>query len=484
MASRLEVRIGADTLLLDSFSGSEELSRLFSFKLEMFAENERDIRLDALVGKSASFEITLPDGRPRTFNGIVSRISQGARGMRLTSYRAEIVPRLWLLTRISRSRIFQRTSVPDIVMQVLGSDASVENRLTRRYEAREYCVQYRESDFDFASRLMEEEGIFYFFKHSAAGHTLVLADTPAAHPDVIGSRVTFDPNGVGKDAAQAIVTWEKTQELRSGMVTLRDHNFQLPEDALEATAAIRESVQVGQVTHMIRVAGNEAFEVYDYPGGYAAHFDGVDKDGGEQPAELQKIFEAARQTAATRMDEEAVSSVTIDGSSNSRQLAAGYRFVLAGHPNGDGAYVLTSVRHRARVSDPQAGARGVQYENEFTCIPEAMPFRPARATPRPTAPGTQTAVVVGPAGEEIFPDKYARVKVQFHWDRLGKKDEDSSCWIRVAQPIAGSGSGTFWLPEVDDEVLVVFEQGDPDRPYIVGAVFNPRHMPPRPPVPR
>ena len=176
------------------------------------------------------------------------------------------------------------------------------------------------------------------------------------------------------------------------------------------------------------------------------------------------------------MDEEALPSLMIEGASNCRQLTSGHRFALEQHPNGDGAYVITSVQHAIRVKDPNAGERGLQYENRFTCIPEALPFRPPRVTPRPLIPGTQPAVVVGPPGEHIFTDKYGRVKVQFQWDRQG----DSSCWIRVAQPLSGTDRGVFWLPEIDDEVIVAFEQGDPDRPYVLGAVFNPRRMPPPP----
>jgi type VI secretion system secreted protein VgrG len=172
-----------------------------------------------------------------------------------------------------------------------------------------------------------------------------------------------------------------------------------------------------------------------------------------------------------------VSSLAIEGRSNCRGLSSGHRFALAQHFNADGPYVITGVSHTARVSDPKGGEKGLQYENTFTCIPEALPFRPARVTPRPTA-GTQTAVVVGPPGEEIFTDKYGRVKVQFFWDREGKGDEDSSCWVRVAQPRPGSGLGVSWTPEVDDEVIIAFEHGDPDRPVVLGSVYNPRHMPP------
>lgn len=472
--------LGPNVFTLAGLSGREEISRLFSFQLDLLSENGNDAPLDQLVGQPTTIELALPGGGSRFFSGIASRVSQGARGARLTSYRAEIVPRLWLLTRTQQSRIFANRTVPEIVRLVLGDLSGVEMRLVGNYQARDYCVQYRESDFDFVSRLMEEEGIFYYFTHTQGGHTMVLADTPAGVSEIPGPRVVaFDTTGSGKTPAQAVFSWEKTQELRAGKVTLRDYNFQLPDNAVEGTAMIRESVRAGQVTHMLRIAGNDGLELYDYPGGYAQRFDGIDPGGGEQPGELQKIFAAAQRTAAIRMDEEALASLTIDGASNCRGFTSGHRFTLEQHPNGDGAYVITRVEHTIRVKDPDAGERGLQYENRFTCIPEALPFGPPRLTPRPVIPGTQPAVVVGPPGQEIFTDKYGRVKVQFQWDRQG----DSSCWIRVAQPLSGADRGVFWLPEVDDEVLVAFEQGDPDRPYVLGTLFNPRRLPPPPPSP-
>jgi len=473
--------LGPNVFTLAGLSGHEEISRLFSFQLDLLSDNDNDAPLDRLVGQPATVELALPGGGSRFFNGIASRVSQGARGARQTSYRAEIVPRLWLLTRTQQSRSFAHHTVPEIVRLVLGDISAIEMRLVGNYQPRDYCVQYRESDFDFVSRLIEEEGIFYYFTHAQGGHTMVLADSAAGVSDIPGPHVvTFDTTGSGKTPAQAVFSWEKTQELRAGKVTLWDHNFQLPDDPLEGTATIRESVRVGQVTHMLRVGGNERLELYDYPGGYAQRFDGIGPGGGEQPGELQKIFEAAQRTAAIRMEEEALASLVIDGASNCRSFTSGHRFALEQHPNGDGAYVITRVEHTIRVKDPDAGERGLQYENRFTCIPEALPFRPARLTPRPVIPGTQTAVVVGPPGEEIFTDKYGRVKVQFYWDRNGQRNRDSSCWIRVAQPLSGGGRGVFWLPDIDDEVIVAFEGGDPDRPYVLGAVFNPHRMPPPP----
>jgi type VI secretion system secreted protein VgrG len=392
----------------------------------------------------------------------------------------EIVPQFWLLSRKAQSRIFQRMNVPDILKKVLeGLDVSYEIQGT--FHPRDYCVQYRETDFNFASRLMEEEGIYYFFKHSANGHTMVVANTPQSHPDVPGqSRVVFEEVEGGYRDDDRVHGWEKTQELRSGKHTLWDHCFELPHKHVEADKTILPNVQVGKVNHKLEVGGNARLEIYDYPGEYAQRFDGVDRGGGDQPAELQKIFQDNKRTVGIRMEEEAVPGLVIRGSSNCRHFMAGHKFTLERHFNADGQYVLTGVAHAIHQTGDYRSDQGgpFEYENTFTCIPMALPFRPLRTTPKPFVQGTQTAVVVGPAGEEIFPDKYSRVKVQFHWDREGKNDTNSSCWIRVATLWAGKQWGVIHIPRIGQEVIVAFEEGDPDRPIIVGSVYNADMMPP------
>jgi len=343
-------------------------------------------------------------------------------------------------------------------------------------------VQYRESDFDFASRLMEEEGIFYFFKHDAGSHTMVVADNPGAHADVpFGSQATYAPLDVTNVVEDRITTWEKTQDLRSMQVTLWDHCFELPHKHLEAEKPIQDSVQVGTVSHKLKVGSPDRLELYDWPGGYAQRFDGIGPGGEDRPSDLQKIFQDNQRTAQIRIQKEATGSLIISGGSRLRQLTAGHRFTLKEHFNANGPYVLTSVSHTARMtSDYRSGQTGdeVAYENSFTCIPAALPFRPRRVTPKPVVHGMQTAVVVGPKGEEIFTDKYGRVKVQFHWDREGKNDEKSSCWIRVAQSIAGKRWGASFWPRIGQEVVVDYLEGDPDQPIITGTVYNADQMPP------
>jgi type VI secretion system secreted protein VgrG len=369
-------------------------------------------------------------------------------------------------------------SVPDILKKVFeGLDVTFE--LQGTFHARDYCVQYRETDFNFACRVMEEEGIYYFFKHTAGNHKMVVANTPGSHSDMpVASNVIYEAVEGGTRDEDRVYSWTKSQELRSGKYTLWDHSFELPHKHLEASKTIVNSVQVGGVTHKLSVANNQKLELYDFPGEYAQRFDGISGGGGEQPEDVQKIFEDNRRTVEIRMQEEALPSLLIHGASQCRQFTSGHKFTLERHFSAAGAYVLTSVQHGGSVDNYRSSGQDFAYSNSFTCIPLALPYRPPRVTAKPTVPGTQTAVVVGPPGEEIFTDKYGRVKVQFHWDREGKNNADSSCWIRVATSWAGKSWGGIHTPRIGQEVVVDFLEGDPDQPIIVGSVYNADMMPP------
>jgi type VI secretion system secreted protein VgrG len=478
--------LGTDVLLLQRFAGEEVISRLFRFELDLLAESTATIAFDSILGQGVTVTLMMPDGTPRYFNGIVSRFTQGQRipsaqgGGTFTGYRAEVVPRLWMLKRTYQSRIFQQLAVPDILKKVL-TGLSVNYQLQGTYLSRDYCVQYRESDFEFASRLMEEEGIFYFFTHSNGSHQMVVADTPQSHPDVPGATtLIYETIEGGTRTEDRVHRWEKSQALRSGKYRLWDSCFELPGKNLEAVKPTLDSVQVGTVTHKLKVGGNDQLEIYDYPGGYAQRFDGVTPSGGDRAADVQNIFKDNARTVGIRMQEETAASMLLDGASTCRQLGAGYKFTLDRHFNGNGAYVLTRVEHLATAGEAYTMGKddSPPYTNTFHCIPAALPFRPARTVPRPRIDGTQTAVVVGNSGDEIFTDKYGRIKVQFFWDRQGQNDADSSCWIRVASPWAGTQWGIVHVPRVGQEVVVAFEEGDPDRPIVVGSVYNAQDMPP------
>jgi type VI secretion system secreted protein VgrG len=443
--------LGKDVLLLQSFTGQEELSRLFRYELTLLSEKEAIAAKD-IVGKEVGWTVGRADKEPRPFHGVVSRFSAGKmHGRTLREYKAEVVPWLWFLTRTADCRIFQNKTAPQIIEQVfkdLGFSAFKAD-LKGTHPKREYCVQYRETDFNFVSRLMEEEGIFYYFLHEKGKHTLVLADHKNAYKDCAEKEVIFS---TGSTLPGHATRWEHEYEFRPGKYAQTDYNFETPSTSLNA-----------QSTSIVPLPDNKKFEVYDYPGLYLQKGDG---------GELTKV----------RMEEEEADYDVVNGDGTCSTFNPGGKFTLKKHEcsseQGKG-YVVTAVQHAARsTSYVTGGEQGEDYRNSFTCIPDSVTFRPARTTRKPFVQGPQTAVVVGPKGEEIYTDKYGRVKVQFHWDREGKKDENSSCWIRVAQNWAGKNWGIVFHPRIGQEVIVEFLEGDPDRPIITGRVYNAELMPP------
>lgn len=479
---RVATPLDQDALLLTGFAGREAISQPFEFQLSLVAEIGTPVAFEKLLGQKVTFSIELAGGLTRHFAGICKSVGEGPRDHTFASYRMEVVPQFWLLSKRAQSRIFQQLTVPEILKRVLeGLD--IAHDLRGDYRPRDYCVQYRETDFNFASRLMEEEGIFYYFRHSAAGHTMVVTDVPAGYVDPqLRPTVFYEQmaEGAAHHGLGKVQTWEKTQELRSGKFTLRDHCFELPHKPLDAEQLIIDGVRAGQVVHKLKLAGNDRLEVYDYPGEYAQRFDGVNPGGGDRAADVQHIFNDNKRTVALRMQEEAAAGLVIRGTSAHRQFAPGHTFVLKDHHNADGGYLTTGVYHDARMSASYRSGDDDEffYQNTFECIPLDMGYRPARSTPKPFVQGHQTAVVVGPPGDEIFVDKYGRVKVQFHWDRQGGSDAGSSCWVRVGTPLAGRQWGMIHIPRVGQEVIVDFEEGDPDQPLIIGGVYNADMMPP------
>ena len=471
--------LGKDILLITDLRGHEAVSQTFDFHLTLLSELTNEIRFDRILGQNVTVEMRLRDGSKRYFNGLVKRFSQGGRDKNFVIYRAEVVPKVWLLTKKVRSRIFQHLSIPTILQQVLaGFDVSYE--ISGTYYERDYCVQYRESDFAFASRLMEEEGIYYFFKHADGSHQMVVTDIPGKHPTVPGPSTIIYDEAAGEERDDMRVTaWEKTQELRSGEYTLWDQCFELPGNPLEASEKTIDNVAVGKVTHKLHVGGNEQLEIYDYPGGYAQRFDGINRAGGPRPSDILHIFEDRTRTVRIRMEQEEVAGLEIEASSDCGHFTAGHEFTLDRHFDANGKFFLTRIDHVAEQGDYRSDQTDAfKYHNHFTCIPSALRYRPARVTPKPAIQGVQTAVVVGPPGEEIFVDQYGRIKVQFPWDREGKKNMDSSCWLRVSQVWAGNRWGAFFWPRIGHEVVVTFEDGDPDRPIVTGSVYNAANMPP------
>jgi type VI secretion system secreted protein VgrG len=445
----IDTPLGEDTLLLRAFQGQEAISKLFTFELDLVSE-EASIKYEDIVGQAVTLRISLADGSLRYWNGFVNRFVQAGRDSNLSVYQATMVPWLWFLDQTTDCRIFQNKTAPDIIKQIFQEYGYRDFTLSLYgdFVNRDYCVQYRESDFNFVSRLMEEEGIFYFFEHENAKHTLVLGNDPAVHkPCPNQPTARYEGTAGGWQDDDVILQWLQEQEFRPGTFTATDYNFETP------TANLLSSVN-----------GKGKWEIYDFPGEYTRRADG-DK--------LVKV----------RLQEQQVPSSVARGTSDCRAFGVGYKFALTDHYRNDlnQDYVLTALRHSARHNlGFTSGTADVSpvYENSFECVPSTTPIRPLRRTPVPVVQGCQTAVVVGPSGEEIFTDKYGRVKVQFHWDREGKKNENSSCWVRVSYPWAGKAWGGIHIPRIGQEVIVDFIEGDPDRPIITGRVYNAGQMPP------
>jgi type VI secretion system secreted protein VgrG len=475
--------LGEDYFLLQHFESREAISELYEIKVQMFHEEDRErfkhtaVDPKDILGKPATVRIDqyTDEYDSRFYTGIINTFSQGTRNDAFSIYYATIVPHVWMLTQKYQSRIFQHMTIPDILRKVLA-DFNFSIEVTRSHKPRNYVVQYRESDWDFVSRLMEEEGIYYYFTHDGQMEKLIISDSPQSHIDCPNNaEFPFHYEELDEDVlVTSIKTWHTDIQLTTGKVTLWDHNFQLPKQKLDIEQPSR-----------FTVGENQKMEMYDFPGGYASNYDGIDKSGGNNAGELQNIYPDKDQAAKDLMEAIDAQFEVSFGTSLCSPMTAGHKFKLKGHPTAalNRQYLITEIEHEADQHPDyfEDSHLEVAYRNKFKCIPigGTFPaFRPGRRTEKPKIYGTQTATVVGPSGEEIFTDEYGRVKVQFHWDREGKADADSSCWVRVSQGWAGNKWGIMFIPRIGMEVVVHFIEGDPDRPIITGCVYNPDAMPP------
>ena len=441
---RVHTKLGEDKLFLESFEGEERISDLFRFELGVLTEDAA-FSMDSLLNQPAVVSLSLWDDSDRHFHGLINHIEElETRTTGHILYRATMVPWTWFLTLFQDCRIFQNKSVPDIVQQVFKDRGftDFEVRLHGTYSPREYCVQYRETDFNFVSRLLEDEGIFYFFEHTADKHTLILADQPNAFEDCPGqSEAAFDTVAGLWQEMDVVLNLRRTKTVRVGKITENDYDFEKPKSSLEAN--LEDSDRKG--------------EFYEYPGKY------TQRDDGSRYARI-------------RLEEQEVRLLTIVAETNCRAFRPGYKFKLTGYYRDDANqdYSILAVQHTAANNTYVSSElqEAFDYRNTLEAIPASTPYHPPRNARRPFIQGSQTAVVVGKSGEEIWVDKYGRVKVQFFWDRAGQMDENSSCWIRVAQLWAGKGWGAIFTPRVGQEVIVDFLEGDPDRPIITGRVYN------------
>ncbi len=443
----IETPLAKDELLLTGFEGNEAVSKPFEFYLTALS-TDLAIKPEDLIGKPITVKIQ--SKTKRAFHGYVSQFSFGeiqAHNMR--EYRLTMVPWLWFLSQTESRRIFQNKAAKDIVTQVfndLGFN-DFEFRVSAAARQREYCVQYGESDLSFVSRLLEEEGIAYYFKHAEKKHTLVLVDQANAYEDCPETNLTYSR---GSQPDTQITRWMHRFEFRKGVWTLNDYNFKEPAKSLLAETSTQS-----------KFANAKKFQHYDYPSLYD--------------------FASGKELTSIRMEAEEVELNTIHGSSNCSSFYAGGKFSIAQHEakSEKGSFILTSVHHKVTDNSYFTGESGgdSHYSNEFTCIPATVHFRPARLHERPVMKGPQSAMVTGPAGEEIYIDEFGRIKVQFIWDRVGKKDEHSSCFLRVMQSWAGNQWGASFIPRIGHEVIVTFLDGDPDRPIVTGTVYNGANKP-------
>ena len=449
---------GPEELLVTSFQGSEAVSELFRFEIDL-ASVEQELDLTAMIGEPGTLTISDPGG-DRFVHGVIASAETAGFGSRYARYRVTLVPQVWPLLLRRRSRIYEELSVPDIVRQVLDADGIPSDRYrinaAGTHAVREYCVQYRESDWDFGARLLEEEGFRFYFEHDDRSALLVIDDSAASYPPIEGDgTVNFHDPRLGVREEDLI--WELTAARRMTIrsARLRDFDFKRPRNLPEAQSTCSEGAAQTE----------ENAEEYDYPGGFV---------GGDM-ATAMSLYRAGEHAAA---------GVVVSGRGDVARFRPGFRWTLDGHTRGDlnREYAVIRVTHTASqemaAQDEAEQEAPTVYENQFECIPADVSYRPPRRTPRPRVRGTQTAMVVGPQGEEIHTDVHGRIRVNFHWNRLDGHNDGSSCWIRVGQIWAGAGWGAVFIPRIGHEVVVSFLEGDPDRPLVIGSVYNGVNPPP------
>ncbi|MFO1434504.1 MAG: type VI secretion system tip protein TssI/VgrG [Candidatus Competibacteraceae bacterium] len=447
--------LGTEVLVFRRMTATEQLGRLSEFNLELLSENAQ-IKIEDILGKSMTVRLQLPNNQTRYFNGAVTRFCQTENFGRYASYQATLHPWLWFLTRTADCRIFQNKTVPDIIKSIFRDYGFTDFKeaLYESYPPRDYCVQYRETNFNFVSRLMEQEGIYYYFQHEADKHIMVLADAYSAHDRFPAyERISYvPPHATTLRQYEHIFDWQIAKAVQPGRYSLKDFDFEKPSTNLETKS-------FHQQPH-----AQADFEIYDYPGHY------VTKDRGDTYSTLRMAALAAQYEH-------------VEGQGNARGLAVGRLFTLTEYPREDQnrEYLISAATYELRSDEFEtipAPQSPPIYSCRFTAIDSKTLYRPPSLTPKPIVQGPQTAIVVGKAGEEIWTDPYGRVKVQFHWDREGQRNENSSCWVRVSHPWAGKNWGSVSIPRLGQEVIVDFLEGDPDQPIITGRVYNAEQMPP------
>lgn len=473
-------------------TGTEAVSDLFEFRAVLVAKSPDPhwLALDDHLAQPVHLTLRRQEdrGEVRHIHGIIRHaadLPKTPAGRSVVEW--TIAPSVWLLSINRRCRVFQGETAPKILARIFEGFDVVFN-LADDYAPHNYCVQYLESDFSFACRLMEESGIYYYFEHDEHGHRLVLADRSRQCPSVRGDDgvVRFNPTIGVANISGSIHDWRRSQSICPARWTSRDHHYELQQPILDASEQTADYVDGDRkrirfhhgdrldVHGRQRLQGQSQpmLEVFEYPAGVAHRFDPVAGING-LPTPIEPMYDEHRRRVRHRSEEATAAAFVVEGAGDSVRLIPGAGFRLEGHGPADDHYFITRVEHSIQLPLPEAADEAAEaYANRFRVIPAALPYRPRRRTPLPTMAGSQTAIVVGPPGEEIHTDSQGRIKIQFHWDRDGVRNSGSSCWVRVAQPWSGKYYGFFSLPRVGTEVLVEFEDGDPDQPIVVGCVYN------------
>jgi type VI secretion system secreted protein VgrG len=443
----IKTPLADDELLLTAFEGTEYISDLFEFQVDVLSSNH-GVKPEQLVGKTVT--VTIQNKQNRTFNGYISRFTYGEiKADNLRKYHLTMVPWLWFLSKTNNHRIFQNKSTKDIVSQVfkdLGFN-DFDFKATGNPQPREYCVQHNESDLNFVSRLLEEDGIAYFFTQDGDKHTLVLVDEQNAYQECSETNLQYSK---GNQPNTQITHWEHVYEFRKGRWSLGDYDFNQPKKSQFQTTGSTS-----------KFANANEYEHYEY----SPYHD----------------FAVRKELSKKRIEAEESPMDVVEASSDCSSFYAGGKFKLEKHAVADeqGTYIITAIRHRATDSSYLAGHESQsEYSNDFSCIPDSVHYRPALRHQKPIMRGPQSALVVGPAGEEIYIDELGRIKVKFYWDRNKECNENNTCYLRVMQPWAGSGWGTSFIPRIGMEVVVNFFEGDPDRPVVSGSLYNGDNAPP------
>lgn len=451
----LQSDLGDDVLRPVRFEYESELNKPFRLEIEMRALQD-DLGVDKVLGKALGLRIMSTDGSDRWLHGIVASMAYEGRGQagdpgdrHQARWRVVVRPWIWLLGRGQNSRIFQEMTAPEIVAEVFreAGFSDFEESLNGTYSERQYCVQYRESDLDFVQRLLREEGIRYWIRFEDGKNIVVLCDSKDGHTPVAGyETVAVRPRGDQETAVDRLEFWHVSHSVHAAAVMLDEYDFTAPTSDMVGEHKISREHENGEIEH------------YDYPGTYAAQGDG-------------------RTLAQVRAEQLQAGYEVCTGGGPARGLSAGASFMLEGHVRADldREYMIVRCRLTGAAQAEHSGSDAPQFDCSLTAVPLEAAWRPPLPTRRPIVHGPQTAEVVGPSGKDIWTDEHGRVKVQFHWDRIGERDENSSCWVRVSQSWAGDGWGSMHLPHIGQEVICEFLEGNPDRPIITGRVFNGDH---------